>query len=86
MSAEKNLNVFLKVFPVWFLLNYLYLAGGPLIQRSDGSLIGITSFGEVMGEIDENTTVATLLVFTRVHAYYGWISNVTGLDMPECVN
>lgn len=60
----------------------MYLTGGPLIQRTDGSLIGITSFGDI--EIEGYSPTFTLQAFTKVHAYYDWISEVTGLDTPKC--
>lgn len=56
------------------------LAGGPLIQQSDGSLIGIT--GDI--EINEYSPTFTLQAFTKAHVYYDWISKITGLDTPKC--
>lgn len=56
-------------------------AGGPLLQRSDGSLIGLTSF--IYGENAEIEEV-TLQAFTRIHTYFDWIYEVTGLEMPVC--
>lgn len=60
----------------------VFCTGGPLIQRSGGSLIGITSFGD--DEIKQFPPRITIQAFTRIHTYFEWIEEVTGLEMPVC--
>lgn len=48
--------------------------------ESDGSLIGLTSFGVS----DERTGKADFQAFTHVPYYYEWIERRTGLEMPKC--
>lgn len=57
-------------------------SGGPLIEQSDGSLLGITSFGDV--EPGVVSRGYSLQVFTSVHVYFDWIQAGTGLEMPKC--
>lgn len=59
-------------------------AGGALLRKSNGSLIGITSFMD--GEYDYYPITITLNAFTRIHTYYDWIAEITGLNMPICGN
>lgn len=59
-------------------------SGGPLIQRFDQSLIGITSFAD--DEVQEFPPRITIQVFTQIHSYFDWIQRVTGLEMPMCGN
>lgn len=57
---------------LWFFLMWI---GGPLILDYDDGLIGVTSC---------STNFAEIQIFTNVPFYYGWIEEVTGLEMPKC--
>lgn len=52
--------------------------GGPLLRKSDGTMIGVTS-----ALIRYDVTV-TKQYFTRIHHYFDWISEITGLELPKC--
>lgn len=57
-----------------------HLAGGALIRRSNGELIGVASFSDGTTDPFE----VEMNGFSRLHLYYDWIREVAGLDMPVC--
>lgn len=59
--------------------------GGPLIQKNDGTLIGITSGGRTTTKgIFFKKTTPTSQEFTKIHYYFDWIEEKTGLELPKC--
>lgn len=62
----------------------LLFTGGALLRRSNGSLIGLTTFMD--GDSDYYPIEITLNAFTRIHTFYEWIAEKTDLDMPVCAN
>lgn len=60
-------------------------SGGPLLRRSNGALIGLVSFDDDYSDGCSSITNTTQ-VFTRIQAYFGWISKTTGLKVPVCGN
>lgn len=76
-------NTNLEQFNMNSISNQFFLpTGGPLVRRSNGSLIGVTSF------VDSQTGIMPFEVnaFSKVHLFYDWMSEVTGLDLPKCSN
>lgn len=59
----------------------LFPTGGPLVERSDGAMVGIIS---LIALEDPGLEKVTLQAFARVHSYFDWIEEVTGLEMPVC--
>lgn len=57
-------------------------SGGPLIREKDGSLIGVTSHASIIRL--PNYTLVEFQLFTKVASFYQWISNITGLSLPNC--
>lgn len=57
------------------------LKGSPIVRKSD-VLVGLTSFDPEKGckGCESNKPV----VFTNILPYMGWISEVTGLQLPKC--
>lgn len=66
--GENQLNIV-------FIFHHL---GGPLLRKSDGAMIGISS------AVMRYDVTVTGQYFTRVHRYFDWISEITGLEMPKC--
>lgn len=69
----------MKLWTVRFLLigqffQWIY-SGGPLIRGSDGAVVGVTSFTQ---KFHQNQA------FTNVHYHNSWITNVTGINLPNC--
>lgn len=59
--------------------------GGPLLRKSDGTLIGITSGGRTTTTgIFFKKTTATSQEFTKIHYYFDWIAEKTGIKLPNC--
>lgn len=60
--------------------SFLYI-GGPLLRQTNGDLIGVASFfyGNQLPEL-----TIELQIWTKIQAYYEWISEVTGLELPNC--
>lgn len=54
----------------------------PLVKSSDGTLIGITSFGR--RNFFKKYDPATPQAFTNVYSYLEWIGEVTGMKLPKC--
>ncbi|XP_055327027.1 collagenase-like [Sitodiplosis mosellana] len=54
-------------------------SGGPLVSRTDGNLIGISCFVRKDG-----CELGIPQGFTNVYPYLGWISYVTGMNLPKC--
>lgn len=52
---------------------FRYVLGGPLVRIKDNTLIGLTSF-----------ILSHISIFTNIHYYFEWISEVTGIDLPKC--
>lgn len=57
--------------------------GGPLIRKSDGALVGVTSLVHYLpatafhdGHVNQ--------VFTNIHYFNKWITETTGIDLPNC--
>lgn len=72
---------------LWKFLNekiVLLLSGGPLLRSSDKAIIGITSYAEMAAKELNRKYPVIVQVFTNVHYYFDWISEITGLDMPKC--
>lgn len=63
---------------IFYSNDLIFLSGGPLIRKSDGSLIGITSAFKF------NSSETVLNVFTKIQSFNDWISETTGLDLPHC--
>lgn len=57
-------------------------SGGPLIRQKDGFLIGVTSHASII-ELS-NYTLVEFQLFTKISSFYQWISNITGLSLPNC--
>lgn len=53
-------------------------SGGPLLRQKDGTFIGIVSAKSPY----EGTTNRHF--FTKIHYYFDWISEITGLELPTC--
>lgn len=90
------IQVFLKCVDLMVLLDLDYIAGalhvysfylgGPLVRERDGTLIGVV---HGMDNDDNQTKIdrkmhITLTKYTRIDHYFNWISNVTGISLPEC--
>lgn len=81
--VRKNLIFFVlkkSFFRILICLLQIQIQGGPMVKKSDGSLIGILSFAH--GTTDP--PVIEVQVYTRVHAYYDWIKEMTGISTPVC--
>lgn len=53
-------------------------SGGPLIRKDDNKLMGVASFARV-----DDYSANWPQGFTKVSAYFGWISNITGLKLDD---
>lgn len=53
-------------------------SGSPMVRSSDNTLIGITSFGPLSG------CDGYAQAFTDVIMYHGFISKITGIELPKC--
>jgi len=53
-------------------------SGGPMVRKKDNTLIGVVSFGK------SNVDQGKPQVFTHIIVYHKWISEITGLNLPNC--
>lgn len=60
---------------------FLFFKGGPLLSKSNGDLLGVTSFHHNNGRTPQ---AVKFQVFTNVPYYYRWIETRTGLKLPKC--
>lgn len=56
-------------------------SGGPLIRKSDKTLIGVTSLVQLSKHKGEPIV---LQVFTNLAYFSSWISEKTGIKLPVC--
>lgn len=62
-----------------FEMNWQIFAGGPVVTKDDGYLIGVVSFGISCPAKGPNIDIYTYFPY-----YYKWIESVTGLNLPTC--
>lgn len=55
-----------------------------MIRKSDGALIGVLAFVNEDDRIEDPDRRVDLQISTNIRYYFGWISDVTGLALPEC--
>lgn len=65
-----------------FIRCFLLDLGGPLLFND--MLIGVTSYTQEYNETYNGHTPFVAQTFTKVHYYFDWISEVTGLELPQC--
>lgn len=53
------------------------------MKESSSELIGVTSFIQLL-KVDGQSTPILNQAFTRIHYHFKWISEITGLDLPNC--
>lgn len=53
-------------------------SGSPLVKRDDGTLFGISNFGN-QNDVERNIPQA----FTFLSCHFDWISKITGLQLPK---
>lgn len=70
------------IYPIAF--NFCALSGGPLIKQEDSTLIGITSYVQFKTWALFRKDPINLQIFTKIHYYFDWISEKTGIELPEC--
>lgn len=76
--------IILKIVSFWWGGQITSLAGGPLIQATDGTIIGITSL--IISSIAGSTPSKQFEIqcFSNIRYHFKWISMITGLKLPQC--
>lgn len=52
--------------------------GGPFLRERDGTLLGVLS------SFQSEKNIVYQQFFTKIHRYFDWISEVTGMELPKC--
>lgn len=58
------------------------ILGGPLVRERNGTLIGVVHAVSI--EKNDDMIHITLSKYMKIDYYFNWISNVTGISLPDC--
>lgn len=61
-------------------------SGGPMIRLEDKALIGLTSYAKIREPIKKTEYPIEVQVFTSIFYYMDWISEITGITLPDCTD
>lgn len=65
-------------------LDYLTQLGGPLMSGDNRTLIGVASHVRYNFFAEYRKNPINKQIFMKIHYYFDWISEVTGLELPKC--